>query len=152
MKRIIPIAMVIVAMLAGPLAVVGAEKKASAKTKPYPLDTCLVSEEKLDSMGEPHVFVHQGREVMLCCKDCKGEFEKHTAKFVAKIDEAAKKVKAYPLKTCVVSDEKLDDHGEPYVFVHALQEIQLCCKDCKTEFLKTPKKFLGKVKEAGKKK
>ncbi|SVD46623.1 uncharacterized protein METZ01_LOCUS399477, partial [marine metagenome] len=29
----------------------------------YPLDTCLVGEKKLGSMGKPHTFVHEGREI-----------------------------------------------------------------------------------------
>ena len=74
----------------GPLGILAAEKKAEKQAKPYPLNKCVVSGEKLDSMGEPFVFVHEGREVKLCCKDCKKDFDKETAKFIAKIDDAAK--------------------------------------------------------------
>ena len=62
-----------------------------------------------------------------------------------------KKAKPYPLKTCIVSDEKLGgDHGEPYVFVHEGQEIKLCCKPCLKDFNKEPAKYLKKL-EGGKK-
>ncbi|MBM3834868.1 MAG: hypothetical protein FJ403_16650 [Verrucomicrobia bacterium] len=144
--KYITVSTILIACLAAPLAVLAADKKAEKKTKPYPLNACVVSGEKLGGHGDPYVFVHDGREVKLCCKDCKGDFDKTTAKFVAKIDEAAKKVKAYPLKICIVTDEKLGgDHGEPYAFIHDGQEVQLCCKECKGDFDKKPAKYLKKV-------
>lgn len=57
----------------------------AAGTKSYPLDVCIVSGEKLGSMGEPIVLVHQGQEVKFCCKSCKPDFEKEPAKFLAKL-------------------------------------------------------------------
>lgn len=67
-------------------------------------------------------------------------------------DKGSAKAKPYPLKTCIVSDEKLGgDHGEPYVFVHEGQEIKLCCKPCLKDFNKEPAKYLKKI-EAGQKK
>lgn len=123
-----------------------AEKPAEKKVKPYPLNTCAVTGEKLGGdHGEPHVFVYKGQEVKLCCEDCKGDFEKQPAKFMAKIDEANKKVKAYPLNTCIVSDEKLGSMGEPHAFVHNGQEIKLCCKECKKDFDKDSAKYLKKI-------
>lgn len=65
------------------------------KPKPYLLDICVVSDEKLgaDPGMEPHVFVHEGREVKLCCKPCLKEFKKEPAKYIAKIEAAEKKAK-----------------------------------------------------------
>ncbi len=57
----------------------------TAAVKPYPLDKCIVSDEKLDSMGEPVVFVHNGQEIKLCCKECRKDFDKDTAKFLSKL-------------------------------------------------------------------
>jgi hypothetical protein len=143
------VGLLIASFLAAPLSGLAADKKAEKKSKPYPLNTCVVSGEKLGGHGEPVVFVHDGREVKLCCKECKPDFDKETAKFTAKIDAAAKKVKAYSLNTCAVTDEKLGgDMGEPYVFIHDLQEIKLCCKDCKKDFDKEPAKFLKKIAKA----
>lgn len=63
----------------------------------------------------------------------------------------AKTAKPYPLKTCIVSGEKLDgDMGKPYVFVQHGQEIKLCCKDCLKDFQKDPAKYLKKLAEAQK--
>ena len=68
---------------------------AEKKVKPYPLDTCVVSDEKLgvDPSMKPYVFTHEGREVKLCCKPCLKDFKKDTAKYIAKIEAAEKKSK-----------------------------------------------------------
>jgi hypothetical protein len=53
----------------------------NATVKPYPVETCLVSGEKLGGMGKPYVFVHKGQEVKLCCKSCLKDFQKDPAKY-----------------------------------------------------------------------
>ena len=60
-------------------------------------------------------------------------------------DHADKKVKTYPLDVCIVTDEKLGEHGKPYVFTHEGQEIKMCCKDCLKDFKKEPAKYLKKI-------
>ena len=66
----------------------GASSAGAAKA--YPLQTCVVSGEKLGSMGEPVVFIHEGQEVKLCCKNCRPDFDKEPAKYVKKIAAAQK--------------------------------------------------------------
>jgi hypothetical protein len=66
--------------------------------------------------------------------------------------EQKEKAKPYTLKTCVVSDEKLGEMGDPYTFIHKGQEIKLCCKSCLKDFNKNPDKFLKKLKDAETKK
>ena len=66
---------------------------AAKKAKPYPLDTCIVSGEKLGGMGEAYTFVQDGQEVKLCCKGCFKAFNKDPKKFVAQIQEKAAKAK-----------------------------------------------------------
>jgi len=129
-----------------PLTARAAEAK-DAKPKPYPLDVCVVSGEKFE-MGEPFVFTYEGREVKLCCKSCKKDFDKDPKPFVAKIDEAAKKVKPDKLETCVVSGDKLG--ADPVVFIRKGQEVKLCCKDCLKEFNKNEAALLKKIEAAGK--
>jgi len=65
---------------------------AQAKTA-YPLDTCVVSGEKLGEMGTPidYIYKQEGqpdRLVRFCCKGCLKDFKKDPAKFLAKIDQA----------------------------------------------------------------
>ena len=69
-----------------------AETKSPAKeekkeaVKPYKLDTCLVSDEKLGEMGDAVVFTHEGQEIKLCCKKCKPKFEKNPAPYLKKLE------------------------------------------------------------------
>jgi hypothetical protein len=64
-----------------------------AKPKPYPLKTCIVSDEKLGEMGDPFVFVKDGQEFKLCCKNCKKDIEKDPKKFFKKLADEVKKQK-----------------------------------------------------------
>ena len=66
----------------------GASRAADEKPKPYPLKTCVVSGEGLDSMGKPFVFVYEGQEVKMCCKHCKKDFDKEPANYMKKIQSA----------------------------------------------------------------
>ena len=60
--------------------------------------------------------------------------------------------KTYPLKTCVVSDDKLGAHGKVVKVSHDGTDVYLCCKDCVKDFNKDPDKFTKMVKKAGPKK
>lgn len=77
------------ALFAAPLAGFAAEK---AKAKPYPLDTCIVSGEKLgaDADMKPYSFVYKGQEIKLCCKGCLKDFDKEPATYLKKLAEAPK--------------------------------------------------------------
>lgn len=56
------------------------------------------------------------------------------------------------LSTCPVSGEKLGgDMGGPYVFVYEGQEVKLCCKGCKKDFMKDPAKYLKTIRAADQK-
>ena len=70
-----------------------AEDKKTDKPKPYPLTTCVVSDEKLGEHGKPYVFTHEGREIKMCCKSCLKDFKKDTAKYIKKLEEAEAKAK-----------------------------------------------------------
>jgi len=54
---------------------------------------------------------------------------------------------AYPLKTCVVSDNELGSMGKVVTKVYQDQEIKLCCKPCIKKFDANPAKYLGKLKK-----
>lgn len=66
----------------------GAEVAKKNEVKPYPLDTCIVSDEKLGEMGKPVVFVYKGQEIKLCCKHCRKDFDKDPAKYLKKLKKA----------------------------------------------------------------
>lgn len=81
--------------LASPFAGLAGDTNSVAPAKPKPdlLTTCPVSGDKLGEMGKPYVFVYQGQEVKLCCPDCKKDFDKNPAKYIAKIRTADEKAK-----------------------------------------------------------
>lgn len=61
----------------------------------------------------------------------------------------AGKAKPYPLKVCVVSDEKFGgDMGDPYIFTHEGREVRLCCKGCLDDFKKDAAKYVKKMEAA----
>lgn len=93
--KLITAATLVTTFLASPALVLAADAKADAKAgtkaaKAYTLKVCPVSDEKLGEMGDPYVFVHEGREIKLCCKGCLDDFKKTPAKFVKKIEAAEK--------------------------------------------------------------
>lgn len=63
------------------------DKETKQVAKPYPLDTCIVSDEKLEETEKPHVLVYKGQEIKLCCKKCAKRFEKDSAKYMKKLEE-----------------------------------------------------------------
>lgn len=76
------------------VSVAGAVRAADPST--YPLTTCVVSGEKLGSMGKPDVFTVEGTEVQLCCSGCRSQFDKDSQKYLSKIRSAAAATPAQP--------------------------------------------------------
>ena len=86
-----------VALFCLPVGIVAAADPAPATTPapaataaPYPLDTCVVSGDKLGAMGDFVPYTYEGREVRFCCKGCIADFNKDPATYMAKLDAAAK--------------------------------------------------------------
>jgi YHS domain-containing protein len=128
-------------------AATGAAVKSDAS---YPIDYCVVSGEKLSSMGEPVVKTYNGREVRFCCNSCVAKFEKDEAKYSKKLDDAiiAAQKPSYAPTTCPVTGEKLvgGDMGGPVDYVYNNQLVRFCCKGCIATFKKNPEKYLSKLK------
>lgn len=68
-------------------------------------------------------------------------------------------IAAYPLTTCVVSDEALDsdDMGGPINYIYKSEGqpdrlVRLCCKRCIKKFNAEPQKYLKMIDEAAAKK
>ena len=68
-----------------------ADDKKDAAAKPYPLKTCIVSDEKLDTdpAMKSYTFVHEGQEIKLCCKSCLKDFNKAPAKYLKMLENPA---------------------------------------------------------------
>lgn len=67
----------------------GCAKAPTGLPADYPLTTCVISGEKLGSMGAPVKVSHDGTDVYLCCKGCRKDFEKEAAKHVQTVKTAA---------------------------------------------------------------
>lgn len=63
----------------------GGATAAIGGAKPYPLKTCLVTDNDLNSMGDEQTIVHEGRVIKFCCEPCVAKFKKNPAKFLAKL-------------------------------------------------------------------
>lgn len=74
------------------------EKNAASFAKErenYPVTTCVISGDKLGSMGDSPEYVYQvagkpDRFVIFCCDGCEEDFLKEPAKHLATLDAAAK--------------------------------------------------------------
>ncbi|MHC4082143.1 MAG: hypothetical protein ACYS15_13465 [Planctomycetota bacterium] len=82
----------------------------AAQTEQYPLTTCVISKQKLGSMGEPVDYVVGNRLVRFCCAGCMGTFNRAPAAHLATIDKAWKK--SGGLKREHANEGKSHEHDE----------------------------------------
>lgn len=54
----------------------------------YPLEVCVVSGEKLGSMGDPIEVTVQDHTFKLCCASCEDELRENPDKFIKVLEEA----------------------------------------------------------------
>lgn len=86
MKTIILISTLVLALTSCSKEKAASEEAADTNVaKAYPLEVCIVSGEKLGSMGEPVVIEHEGQEVKFCCDSCVPRFKKDPAKYLSKL-------------------------------------------------------------------
>ena len=64
---------------------------------------------------------------------------------------AAPATAPYPLKTCVVSGDKLGAMGAPVIINYHGTEVRFCCHECVATFNENPAKYLAKLKAVAKK-
>lgn len=86
---IVRFAVVAMIILIGGVALAAEEKAAVAEEAVaediYPLGTCVVTGQKLGSMGEPVTRVYKGQEVQFCCAGCIAPFESDPDKYMEKL-------------------------------------------------------------------
>ena len=76
----------ILALLATTCVVSNLSAEDKPKAKAYPLDKCLVTDEKFEGSGmETYEFVHEGQTIKLCCKSCLKDFKKDSATYLKKL-------------------------------------------------------------------
>jgi len=89
LKSLLAVAGMVAALGALTNSALADDKKDAAK--PYPLKTCIVTDEKLDAdpAMKSYAFVHEGQEIKLCCKSCLKDFKKEPAKYLKKLEKPA---------------------------------------------------------------
>jgi YHS domain-containing protein len=114
----------------------------------YPLDTCIVTGEKLGSMGAPVSIQYKGREFRFCCAGCPPKFQADPEPYIKKIDATivVQQKPLYALDTCPVLGEKLSATPVEHIVNNRL--VLLCCPACVKTIDKDPEKYLAKVDEA----
>lgn len=81
----------ILALIVAASSVADLRAEAKPKAKAYPLDKCLVTDEKFEGSGmEAYEFVHEGQTIKLCCKSCLKDFKKDPATYLKKLAKAPK--------------------------------------------------------------
>ena len=65
-----------------------------------------------------------------------------------KVVGKAPKPKSYPLQTCLVTGDGLDDMDERVTIVHEGQIFEFCCKPCLKKFNKNPAKYVKALAKA----
>ena len=118
----------------------------------YPIDTCVVSGEKLDSKDAVVNFIYGNRLFRTCCNDCKDEFLANPAEFVPELDEAIIKSqkKSYPITYCVIGRGELGGMGGPDNMIVGNRLVQLCCAGCRPKVLKNPLAVFAEIDKAKK--
>lgn len=115
---------------------------------PYPLDTCIVSGEKLGADAKVVVLANQkdplqnGRQLKFCCPKCEEKFAADPAKYIHDLDERiiASEGKSYPLDHCLLmQDEALKDDAK--TIVHGNRVYKFCCKKCIRKFSADPARW-----------
>ncbi len=121
-----------------------------AQLADYPLTVCPISGNELGAKGEPHRMVIDGTLVQLCCPKCVDKATAQSAAIVKRIQDAryAAQRASYPLTTCVVSGEDLDEDAQDVMFGTTL--VRFCCEKCIAKFEKNPAAFLAKIDAARK--
>lgn len=71
-----------------PLPILAARDSALIATQlpSYPTDKCIVTDDKIVSLGTPQNFLWGTRLVRLCCKNCEEQFKENPGDFIAALD------------------------------------------------------------------
>lgn len=120
-------------------------KIVEAQAASYPLETCVISGEKLGGMGDPVDHMVGNRLVRLCCPNCIAKVDADPAAAVAKLDAAVVAAQGpnYEATTCPVSGEELGGMGEPVNLVFNGELVKLCCSNCVAKFYADPVKAMA---------
>lgn len=124
--------------------------KPTATSQLYPLDICIVTGEKLGSMGDVVIYNHEGREIRFCCQGCVSKFEANADDYLGKIDAAIieQQLADYPMKnTCIAQGcDITPDTAQKVVVGNRL--LLGGCMGCATTIREDPEKYIAMLDAA----
>ncbi|MFG0284723.1 MAG: hypothetical protein ACF8R7_09915 [Phycisphaerales bacterium JB039] len=122
------------------------DKQIIAQQAPhYPLVDCPVGGHAHNGAYD---VIYMNRLVRLCCEGCEWKLFDKPTEYLPMLDKAYADAQraSYPLATCIVTGEALDN--DAIEIVAGTQLVRLCCKGCVKDFNQSPQKFLDKIAAA----
>ncbi len=113
----------------------------------FSLPDCPILDTPFDD--RTRVFTDKGRELRVCCMECKERYYQESFFVMSKIDEqlVAQQKPFYPVTTCIVDDKPFADKDAiNHIFRNRL--FRLCGDKCRESLEKQPAKFFGKLDAA----
>jgi hypothetical protein len=113
----------------------------------YPIETCIVTGEKLGENAVNHV--HNNRLVRLASAEAAATFKADPAKHLESLDKKIIEIQLadYPMDHCPVGGP-LGSMGEPVNFIYMNRLVRFCCGGCETSLVNDPAKYLTKLDKA----
>jgi hypothetical protein len=123
------------------------EKIVEQQLMHYPIDSCIVTGEKLGDDAVNHV--HNNRLVRLANPKAAAAFKTDPEKHLGALDKKIVEMQLadYPMDTCPVGGP-LGSMGEPVNFIYMNRLVRLCCGGCEKSLVNEPAKYLAKLDAA----
>jgi YHS domain-containing protein len=123
------------------------EKIVEQQLMHYPIDTCIVTGEKLGANAVNHV--HNNRLVRLASADAVAAFKTDPKKYLDALDKRIidSQLPGYPMDNCPVGGP-LGSMGEPVNFIYMNRLVRLCCGACERSIATEPAKYMAKLDAA----
>jgi len=109
----------------------------------YPLDTCLVSGEKLGGTGVS--LIYRNRLVRFSSQQHVSTFRGDTGKYIAILDQAVleKQGPGYAKKTCAVCSKGIEgESSAPVDYLIGNRLIRVCSSKCTKDIERDPRKYM----------
>ncbi|MFU8828542.1 MAG: hypothetical protein ACNA8P_03810 [Phycisphaerales bacterium] len=113
----------------------------------YPIDTCIVTGEKLGADAVNHV--HNNRLVRLASAEAVAAFKADPKKHLDALDKRIieTQLPGYPMDDCPVGGP-LGSMGDPVNFIYMNRLVRLCCGACEESIATEPAKYMAKLDAA----
>lgn len=98
-------------------------------------------------MKSPHALLAASVLLASCAQDAADTSPKTIAPTISAAQKPKEAPKPYPLGTCLVTGEDLDEMDERISTVYNGQTFEFCCKPCLVKFNKNPEKYVSMLRK-----